>query len=66
MSKQEIAALLEEFPDDVDIREFQRRLALLARIDEGERDIAEGRILTHEQAVARLAPWLQSSGQNEP
>lgn len=44
----------------VDVEEFQRqqkRLWLLEAIAKGERDIAEGRFLTHEQVKERISHW---------
>lgn len=46
----------------VDVQSFeaqQERMAILEGIARGELAVAEGRILTHEQAKARLARWLE-------
>jgi prevent-host-death family protein len=45
---------------DVDSYEtLQRRVAVLEGIARGERAVAEGRTLTHDQAKARLGRWLK-------
>ena len=36
----------------------QRRIELLEAIALGERDVAEGRIVSHEEAKRRFAKWL--------
>ncbi|MEO7673232.1 MAG: type II toxin-antitoxin system prevent-host-death family antitoxin [Pyrinomonadaceae bacterium] len=45
----------------VDVETFelqQRRIELLEAIARGERDVAEGRVVSHEEAKRRLARWL--------
>jgi prevent-host-death family protein len=46
----------------VDVETFelqQRRLAIMEGIARGERDIAEGRTYTHEEAKKKLSKWLK-------
>ena len=45
----------------IDVESFelqQRRMAILEGIAQGERDIAEGNIFTHEEAREQLSKWL--------
>jgi prevent-host-death family protein len=45
----------------IDVETFelqQRRIELLESIARGERDVAEGRVVSHEEAKKRLAKWL--------
>jgi prevent-host-death family protein len=45
---------------DVETYELQQtRMAILEGIARGERDIAEGRTYSHEEAVKRLSRWLK-------
>ena len=45
---------------DVEDYEFmQRRMAVLEGIAKGETALAEGRVLTEEEAEAKLAKWLK-------
>ncbi|ODU46590.1 type II toxin-antitoxin system Phd/YefM family antitoxin [uncultured Aquimonas sp.] len=45
---------------DVETYELmQQRMNVLEGIARGEQDVAEGRVLTHDQAKARLAGWLK-------
>lgn len=45
---------------DVETYEFQqRRTAILEGIARGERAIAEGRVMTHEEAKKRMKRWLK-------
>jgi len=46
----------------LDVESFenmQRRLLLLEGIARGERAVAEGRVLSHAKAQARMARWLK-------
>ena len=46
----------------VDVETFelqQRRMAILEGIARGEKALAEGRTLTHEEVEKRLAKWLR-------
>lgn len=46
----------------VDVQSFealQERMAILEGIARGELAVAEGRAVTHDQAKARLARWLE-------
>jgi prevent-host-death family protein len=45
---------------DVETYELmQQRMSVLEGIARGEQAVAEGRVLTHDQAKARLARWLK-------
>jgi len=46
----------------VDVKQFEAmktRMDLLEGIARGERDIAEGRVVSNEEAMKRLAKWLK-------
>lgn len=46
----------------VDVETFellQQRMAMLEGIARGERAVAEGRVVTHDEAKARMARWLK-------
>ncbi|CAN5517937.1 type II toxin-antitoxin system Phd/YefM family antitoxin [soil metagenome] len=45
----------------VDVETFelqQRRIDFLEAVAAGERDVAEGRVVSHDEAKRRLAKWL--------
>lgn len=54
ISKSKIETLLKELPEKVDIEEVMYRLYLLQKIEAGEADIREGRVLSHKVAMKRL------------
>ncbi|MFN3481269.1 MAG: hypothetical protein ACK415_12910 [Thermodesulfovibrionales bacterium] len=53
--KSKLEVLFKDLPDKVDIDEFMYRIYLLQKIEEGEKDIKEGRILSHKEAAERLS-----------
>lgn len=54
IAKAKLESFLEDLPEQVDTEEVMYRLYLLEKIEAGETDIAEGRALSHEEAVQRL------------
>jgi predicted transcriptional regulator len=60
ISKSKLEGLLRELPEKVDVEDVMYRLYLLQKIEAGEKDIAEGRTLTHKDAVDRLSKKWQN------
>jgi len=60
ITKAKLETFFEDLPEQVDTEEVMYRLYLLEKIEAGEADIAEGRVLSHEEAVQRLTrKWRQ-------
>ena len=59
MQKQKVEDLLAKFPEDVDMDAFMDRLMLLEKIEEGERQLASGEGIEHEEIKRQLAQWLE-------
>ncbi|MEK6261479.1 MAG: hypothetical protein AABP62_23010 [Planctomycetota bacterium] len=53
--------LLTEFvrglPEKITLAEAIEKLQILDGIREGQRDVAEGRVITHEEMKRRIAEW---------
>lgn len=60
ISKSKLETLFKELPENVDIEEVMYRLYLLQKIEAGERDIQEGRTLSHKDAMERLSRKWQN------
>ena len=60
ISKSKLETLFKGLPENVDIEEVMYRLYLLQKIEAGERDIQEGRTLSHKDAVERLSRKWQN------
>jgi hypothetical protein len=59
MQKESIQRIVGDLPEDVDVDAFVERLYLLQKIEIGERQLAEGQGIPHEEAKKRLQPWLE-------
>jgi predicted transcriptional regulator len=59
MEKQKVEQLVAAMPDDVDVDTLIERLYLLKKIEEGEKEIAAGAGIPHEEAERRLEKWLK-------
>ncbi len=53
--KSQLEVLLRELPDKVDIDDVMYRIYLLKKIEAGETDINEGKMLSHKDAIKRLS-----------
>ena len=58
--KSKLEGLLKELPEKVDVEDVMYRLFLLQKIEAGEKDIAEGKTLPHDNAVERLSKKWQN------
>ena len=57
VAKQELLAILEDLPDEVDLEELFYRVYLREKLAAADRDIAEGRTISQEEMRARVASW---------
>lgn len=55
VAKIKLETIIRNLPELVDIEDLMYRLYLLEKIEAGEADIREGRVLSHDQAVERLS-----------
>ncbi|MBI5676453.1 MAG: hypothetical protein HZC48_11615 [Nitrospirae bacterium] len=60
ISKSKLETLFKELPENIDIEEVMYRLYLIQKIEAGERDIQEGRTLSHKDAMERLSKKWQN------
>jgi predicted transcriptional regulator len=58
--KEQVLQAIHRIPDDIDYRDVADEVAFLAAVRETERDIQEGRLVTHEQMKARIGEWTGS------
>jgi predicted transcriptional regulator len=55
--KQRILSALEEMPPDVTFSEVMERLYFLYKLDQGLKQVADGDIMSHEEAKERIKKW---------
>jgi predicted transcriptional regulator len=61
--KQLVLETVQQLPDDVELEEISSEIEFLAAVRKGSKQIAEGKIIPHEQVKEQLRSWLtESSG----
>ncbi len=60
--KNDVMDLIRRMPDDVTTADIMDELYFKQQVDQGLRDLAEGRVLTHQEMRERLAKWRKSVG----
>jgi predicted transcriptional regulator len=60
--KRRALAIMEKLPDDISLEELIYQLAFIAHVEEGLRDSAEGRTVSHEEVKREVAEWRLSAG----
>jgi hypothetical protein len=59
MDKKRVEQLLAEESNEIDVEAFAERLILLDKLARGERQLAAGQGVPHEQAKQKLGAWLK-------
>ncbi|MBM3833559.1 MAG: hypothetical protein FJ403_09870 [Verrucomicrobia bacterium] len=61
MSAKEAARqAIHRLPDDADYRAIAKEIGFLAALEQGDRDIQAGRVMSNENARKTLDPWTSS------
>ena len=55
-AKQLALRALEQLPEDATLEDAMERLYFLEKIERGRADVREGRVVAHEEVVARFGP----------
>ena len=58
-AKEEIQRLIASLPDDATYEDAQYALYVRERIERGQREVAEGKVLDEAEVEARLKLWLE-------
>ncbi len=61
-AKAEALELIKKLPDDVTTGAIMEELFLKQQVEKGLQDVAEGRVLTHEEMKERIVRWRKSAG----
>ena len=56
--KGEVIKLIQELPENATIEDILYKLYVRARVEEGIKELDEGKGVTHEDAMERIAKWL--------
>ena len=58
-AKDEVRELLEGIPDDASLEDIQYHIYVRQKVDQGLRDVQEGRLASHEDVKRRMARWTE-------
>ncbi|MEK6693056.1 MAG: hypothetical protein AABY44_06485 [Nitrospirota bacterium] len=59
IAKQQVLELIKDLPDEVDIDEIMYRLYLRQKLESAEKDIREGRLISHDEVVKETSQWFE-------
>ncbi len=57
MTKEIVATAIKEMPHEFDLDELIERLIFIEKVDEGLKDIEEGRTIPHEEVKKIIESW---------
>jgi len=60
--KKEALDLIQKLPDEVTTDAIMEELYFKQQVDKGLQDVAQGRVLTHQELKERMARWRKSAG----
>lgn len=58
MLKDDVKQMIDNLPEDCSIEDIQYTLYVRAKIEKGQKDIDEGKFLSHDEVKARMDKWL--------
>ena len=61
-AKEDALKIIQGLPDDCSTDDILAELFFKMQVDAGLVDVAEGRVVTHEELKARIAKWRSSAG----
>ncbi|MEK0314905.1 hypothetical protein [Cohnella sp. 56] len=63
MLKEDVKQMIDKLPENCSIEDIQYTLYVRSKIEKGQKDIAEGNLLAHDDVKARLDKWLNRNNQ---
>jgi hypothetical protein len=63
--KNTVIGLVQSLPDDCTLEDIQYHLYVREKVERGIQAIADGRVLSQDDAEVKVKEWLKSSGQNQ-
>ena len=59
MKKAQVLETIQDMPEDISIDLLMEKLMVLQKIEEGQKQISEGKVYTEEEAGKKLEKWLK-------
>ena len=54
---EQVLQAIQRLPNDIDFRDVTDEIALLAAIEDAERDIEDGRLISNDEMKSRISQW---------
>ncbi len=61
--KEQALELIKKMPDECTVSDIMAELYFIQKVEQGLKDIEDGRVLTQEEVRRQLAQWAKSIGQ---
>ncbi len=58
-AKDTVRRMLDEIPDDATYEDIEYRIYVRRKVEQGLKDLEEGRTVSHEEVERRMARWLE-------
>ena len=58
--KEQVLQAIQRLPNDINFRDVADEIALLAAIEDAERDIEDGRLISNDEMKSRISQWSAS------
>lgn len=59
ITKHQVLELIRDMPEEVDIDEIIYRLYLRQKLEAAEKDVREGRVISHEEVIRETSQWFE-------
>ncbi|MEO6694584.1 MAG: hypothetical protein ABIY50_07605 [Ignavibacteria bacterium] len=56
--KEEVKQIIENLPDNCTLEDIQYHLYVLQKIENGLKDVEEGKLLSHEEVEKKMQKWI--------
>jgi predicted transcriptional regulator len=60
-AKVAVQGILDQLPDDVTLEQIEYEIFIRRKVEQGDADVAAGRVLTMDEMQVRFARWLDDS-----
>ena len=58
-TKKEVISLINNLPEDCDYDDIMAEIYFKQKVNQGLKDIEEGKVLTHKEDKKRLSKWIK-------
>ncbi|GFP20822.1 hypothetical protein HKBW3S42_00812 [Candidatus Hakubella thermalkaliphila] len=59
IAKRQVLDMIKDLPEQIDVDELIYRLYLRQKLEAAEKDVREGRLVSHEEVVKETSKWFK-------